>query len=37
MPAPTADAAGGVAALAQASDAVIGDMLQWLATLPMKP
>ena len=33
----TADAAGGVAALAQASDAVIGDMLQWLASLPMKP
>jgi cholesterol transport system auxiliary component len=37
MPAPTADAAGGVAALAQASDAVIGDLLQWLATQPMKP
>jgi cholesterol transport system auxiliary component len=35
--APTADAAGGAAALAQASDAVIGDMLQWLASLPMKP
>jgi cholesterol transport system auxiliary component len=33
-PAPTADAAGGVQALAQASDAVIEDMIAWLASLP---
>lgn len=35
-PAPTADAPGGVKALAEASDAVIADMLQWLAGLPLK-
>lgn len=32
-PAPSADVEGGVAALAAASDAVINDMLQWLASL----
>jgi cholesterol transport system auxiliary component len=32
-PAPSADVEGGVAALAAASDAVIDDMLQWLAGL----
>jgi cholesterol transport system auxiliary component len=32
-PAPSADVEGGVAALAAASDAVITDMLQWLARL----
>lgn len=32
-PAASADVEGGVAALAAASDAVIDDMLQWLATL----
>ena len=32
-PAPSADVEGGVAALAAASDAVIADMLQWLASL----
>jgi cholesterol transport system auxiliary component len=36
MPAPTADAAGGAKALAQASDAVIADILYWLAGLPLK-
>lgn len=36
MPAPSADAGGGAAALAQASDAVINDIIPWLATLPLK-
>lgn len=31
LPAPTPDAAGGARALAEASDAVIGDMMSWLA------
>jgi cholesterol transport system auxiliary component len=35
-PAPSADAAGGVSALALATDAVIGDMMAWLAALPAK-
>lgn len=34
--APSADAAGGAAAMAQASDALIDDMLVWLAGLPKK-
>lgn len=34
--APSADAAGGARALATASDAVITDMLDWLASLPLK-
>lgn len=33
-PASSADAAGGVRALASASDAIIDDMMKWLATLP---
>lgn len=33
-PAPSADAAGGARALADASDAVAGDVLAWLAALP---
>ena len=36
MPAPSADAAGGVEAIAVASDAVIADMLQWLASLDLR-
>ncbi|MGV3742758.1 MAG: ABC-type transport auxiliary lipoprotein family protein [Burkholderiaceae bacterium] len=36
VPAPTADAPGGVRALADASDAVIADMMKWLAQLPLK-
>jgi cholesterol transport system auxiliary component len=36
MPAPSADAAGGVEAIASASDAVIADMLQWLASLDLR-
>ena len=36
VPASTADAQGGAAALAAASDAVITDMSTWLATLPPK-
>jgi cholesterol transport system auxiliary component len=36
MPAPSADAAGGVEAIAAASDAVIADMLQWLASLALR-
>lgn len=36
MPAPSADAAGGVDAIAAASDAVIADMLQWLASLDLR-
>ena len=34
VPAPSADAAGGARALADASDAVAADVLAWLATLP---
>lgn len=37
VPAPTPDAAGGVRALAAASDAVITDMMAWLAGLQLKP
>ena len=33
-PAPTADAAGGAQAIAGATDAVIADLLTWLASLP---
>jgi cholesterol transport system auxiliary component len=36
LPAPTADAAGGVKALADASDAIITEMIDWLAALPLK-
>lgn len=36
VPAATADAQGGAAALAAASDAVIAEMSAWLATLPPK-
>lgn len=36
-PAPTADAAGGARALADASDAVAADLLTWLAALPPSP
>jgi len=36
MPAPSADAAGGVEAIAAASDAVIADMLQWLGSLDLR-
>ena len=35
-PAPSADAAGGAAALATATDAMISEMMAWLATLPVK-
>ncbi|HEX7633682.1 MAG TPA: ABC-type transport auxiliary lipoprotein family protein [Noviherbaspirillum sp.] len=35
-PAPSADAVGGARALASASDAAIGEMMQWLAGLPLK-
>lgn len=34
-PAPSADAAGGVRALAAASDAIITEMMAWLAALPL--
>ena len=34
-PAPSADAAGGVAALTQASDRAIGEVLDWVAGLPL--
>jgi len=34
MPAPSADAAGGARALADATDAVAADLLAWLAALP---
>ncbi|NMV39013.1 ABC-type transport auxiliary lipoprotein family protein [Ralstonia insidiosa] len=34
-PAPSADAAGGVAALTQASDRAIGEVLDWVAALPL--
>jgi cholesterol transport system auxiliary component len=33
-PAPTADAAGGARAMAAASDAIITEMMAWLASLP---
>lgn len=36
VPAPGNDAAGGARALANASDAVIDDIIAWLATLPLK-
>lgn len=36
LPAPSADAPGGARALAAASDAVAGDILAWLATLPAR-
>ncbi|MBP0622059.1 ABC-type transport auxiliary lipoprotein family protein [Cupriavidus consociatus] len=35
-PAPSADGAGGVRALAEASDAAIAALLDWTATLPLK-
>jgi cholesterol transport system auxiliary component len=35
-PAPSADAAGGVKALAVASDAVLADLIRWLGTLDLK-
>lgn len=35
VPAPSADAAGGVAALTQASDRAIGEVLDWVAGLPL--
>lgn len=35
-PAPTNDAGGGARALANASDAVISDIMTWLATLPLR-
>lgn len=35
IPAPTADAAGGVKALSEAADAAIQDMTAWLASLPL--
>ena len=34
--APTPDAAGGASALAEATDAIITDMMNWLAGLPLK-
>ena len=34
VPAPSADAAGGARALADASDAVAADVLSWLVALP---
>ncbi len=36
LPAPSADGAGGVRALAAGSDAVIASMLDWVATLPAR-
>lgn len=36
VPAPTPDASGGARALAAASDALITDMVHWLAGLPLK-
>jgi cholesterol transport system auxiliary component len=35
-PAPTANATGGVRALADASDAIITEMMRWLSGLPLK-
>ena len=37
VPAPSADAAGGARALADAADALSADVLAWLATLPAQP
>ncbi|CAG2126584.1 ABC-type transport auxiliary lipoprotein family protein [Cupriavidus plantarum] len=37
QPAPSADGAGGVRALAASSDAVIAAILDWVATLPIDP
>jgi cholesterol transport system auxiliary component len=36
VPAPTPDAAGGAKALADASDAIISDIMSWLAGVPLK-
>lgn len=36
LPAPTPDAFGGAKAMAQANDAMMADILQWLASLPIK-
>lgn len=36
VPAPSADAPGGARALADASDLLITDLMQWLTTLPRK-
>ena len=36
MPTPTADAAGGARAFASVNDAVINDLMAWLARLPVK-
>jgi cholesterol transport system auxiliary component len=36
VPAPSADAAGGAQALAEASDAAITDLINWLASLSLK-
>lgn len=36
VPAPTPDASGGAHALAEASDAIITEMMTWLAGLPLK-
>lgn len=36
LPAPSADAAGAARALAQASELLIGDLMQWLTQLPLK-
>lgn len=36
VPAPTPDANGGAKAMAQANDAVMGDILQWLASLQIR-
>jgi cholesterol transport system auxiliary component len=35
--APSADAAGGAQALAQASDAALSELIAWLASLPLQP
>lgn len=35
-PAPSADAAGGVSALAAATDAAVAELAQWLAQLPLR-
>lgn len=36
VPAPSTNAEGGAKALAQASDAMIADILRWLSSLPLK-
>ena len=36
LPAPSADAAGAARALADASDLLITDLMQWLTTVPLK-